>query len=240
MTAKCSWGSSRRSDRNSYIIFDLTSMSPMKTAALLLACAAPLLAQMPASAAPEGWRLYPDRGRDSASQAAVAFAAMAPGWHITAPAGATLRHEDATLWGRFELQSRLIVFPNSGADEYGLFLGGSDLGTPAARWTGFVLRRDGSAAVLRHEEGRTSPVVAWHRAAAVRPAGAAPVPNLVRIVVDTAVHFLVNDSTLAVLPLGHVPVDGAYGFRVGAGTNLHVTTLDATLRLAPVPPAARP
>jgi hypothetical protein len=45
----------------------------------------------------------------------------------------------------------------------------------------------------------------------------------------------VNGARVAALDRAAVPIDGALGFRVGKGVNLHLIRLDVTYRLAPVP-----
>lgn len=50
-----------------------------------------------------------------------------------------------------------------------------------------------------------------------------------------SVRFLVNDERIAAFARGAIDVDGAFGFRIGQGVNLHITNLDVTRRLAPFP-----
>lgn len=215
------------------------------TRALPLLClvASALGAQGIAPPAPAGWRWATDSAArlssrtDSIFPGTFSFVSMAPGWHITMGPGGVLFHPDARAWGRFEVQSRLILFPGTAPQEYGVFVGGAALETRSPSWSAFVVRRDGRAAVLRHENGATLEIMPWTAAAGVK-AGAAT--NVVRVQVDTAVHFVVNDSTVAVLPKSAVVTDGVYGFRIGRDLNLHITTLDATVRHAPVPPPKAP
>ncbi len=74
---------------------------------------------------------------------------------------------------------------------------------------------------------------------AVRTPGAEDaVKNVVRVAVErAAVVFTVNGAEVARVPRDSVATDGLFGFRVGQGVNLHVTTLDFMRRLAP--PRAR-
>ena len=50
-----------------------------------------------------------------------------------------------------------------------------------------------------------------------------------------SVRFLVNGVRVSAWPRAALQVDGSYGFRIGAGANLHITNLDLTRRLAPFP-----
>jgi hypothetical protein len=128
-----------------------------------------------------------------------------------------------------------FIFPNAPNAEIGLFLGGRDLDTPRKAYTAFVIRRDGSAAVMRHDGGRDTMVLPWP----ATPAVIAPEnggKNVVRVSMDSAgVHFAVNGTTVRSWPRAGLAIDGAFGFRVGKRVNLHATRLDVTHRLAPVP-----
>lgn len=161
-----------------------------------------------------------------------AFVTMPPGWHVTMGPGGLLYDPRETAVDRFTLESRLFLFPGEPPAEYGVFVGGAELGTAAARWIAFVVRRDGSAAVLTHAQGRTEPVLAWTKHDAVK-GGASGGANVVQVAVDTAVVFSVNGAAIASFPRGQLATDGGFGFRIGQGLNLHVTTLDITRRLAP-------
>ncbi|MEX2179490.1 MAG: hypothetical protein WD801_12320 [Gemmatimonadaceae bacterium] len=208
-----------------------------RTSALLLCLLS--ASTLDAQAIPDGWRWatdsasVPSARTDTLLPGTFHFVSMAPGWHVTMGPGALLFHPDSRASGRFELQSRLILFPGTAPAEYGVFVGGADLDGASRSWTAFLVRRDGSAAVLRHEQGRTRELLPWAAAPGVKPGAAA---NVVRVVVDTAVRFVVNDSVVATLPRAQVATAGVYGFRIGPALNLHITTLDATLRHAPVPP----
>jgi hypothetical protein len=180
---------------------------------------------------PPGWSAALDDG----TRAPFEFSRMAPGWHITMGPGGVLYPADRALDGRFTLESRFVLFPGTTQTEYGLFIGGRDVQDAAAAWVAFVVRRDGSAAVLRREAGRTDTVTTWTRHSAVKPhpGGDGTVSNVLRVTLDTAVAFRVNDSLVVTLARGQVPTDGMFGFRVGKDVNVHITTLDVLQRLAP-------
>ena len=45
----------------------------------------------------------------------------------------------------------------------------------------------------------------------------------------------VNGAAVAKVPRADVRTEGRIGFRIGGGVNLHISSLDVTTRLAPVP-----
>ena len=168
------------------------------------------------------------------------FVMMPPGYHVTTGPAASLFHPAHRAEGIFTLESEFFLFPNSTDGEYGLFIGGADLEGDARAYTAFVARRDGATAVLRRTGATTTPLVAWTRHDSVKALSASDaVKNVVRVAVErAAVVFSVNGAEVARVPRDSIATDGLFGFRMGEGVNLHVTTLDYTRRLAP-PRAAR-
>jgi hypothetical protein len=164
---------------------------------------------------------------------------MAPGWHVTMGPGALLYHADERLSGRFALEATMILFPDPTDAEYGIFVGGETLDGADARWTAFVVRADGGAAVLRHDGGRTQLLLPWTTHAAVVSRGAnekTMARNLVAVRAEPdSVRFVVNDIVLHTWPRSALSLDGHYGLRIGRAVNIHVTNLDVTRRLAPYP-----
>lgn len=189
---------------------------------------------------PSGWRWSLDApahhvGRlDGSPRDTFSFVSMAPGYHVTMGPGAALYDARNLTSDRFVLQSRIALFPGDANAEYGVFVGGGNLDAPAPSWTAFVLRRDGTAAVVRRANGADETIAPW-TAHAVIKGGAGGATNVLRVVQDTAVHFIVNDSTVFTIPRARVVTEGVFGFRIGPALNLHITTLDVTHRLAPVP-----
>jgi hypothetical protein len=163
------------------------------------------------------------------------FVMMPPGYHITTGPAATLFHPAHRADGIFTLESEIFLFPNSTDGEYGLFIGGADLEGDGRAYTAFVARRDGATAVLRRSGSTITPLVAWARHDSVKtPSAEDAVKNVVRVAVErAAVVFTVNGAEVARVPRDSVATDGLFGFRVGQGVNLHVTTLDFMRRLAP-------
>jgi hypothetical protein len=168
------------------------------------------------------------------------FVQMPPGWHVTTGPGVLLYPAtNGDIDGNFALESEIFLFPGEAADEYGIFLGGQDIDTSAGPdYSAFVLRRDGQAAVLRRRGGQTTTLAAWQRHEAIIPgkAGDEPVKNMLKIDVDpTNVTLWVNAAKVVVVPRADVRIDGRVGFRIGKDMNLHITTLNVTRKLAPVP-----
>ncbi len=167
---------------------------------------------------------------------------MAPGWHITTKPAATMYDPAATAQGNYALETVQILFPGTSLSGYGFFLGGKNLETEASpEYTAFLIRRDGHAMIERRTGKAATVVVPWTASAAIKQvAGNNTVRNVLRVSVERdSVIFEVNGGRIAALPREGLPTDGHFGFRTGADINLHITTLDHTRRLAPVP-ARRP
>jgi hypothetical protein len=163
------------------------------------------------------------------------FVAMPPGWHITTGPGALLYHPDYKGLGRFVLETEIFLFPGTSQQEYGLFLGGHGLDGDT-RYTAFVIRRDGSAAILSAAGTELRELSAWtrHPAVLAHPGNDDTVKNLLRVDVQPAkLAFLVNGVEVASVPRAEVTTEGRFGFRVGKDMNLHIVRLDATYQLAP-------
>lgn len=166
------------------------------------------------------------------------FVMMPPGYHITTGPAATLFDPANHADGIYTLESELFLFPDSRDGEFGLFIGGADLETERPRFTAFVARRDGSIAVQRYDGVESTPLVAWARSEALQPpVEGRPAKNVMRVVVEpAAMAFVLNGTEVARVPRDSMAAAGVFGFRLGPGVNLHVTTLDFTRRLAPPRP----
>lgn len=215
---------------------------------LLLAApllAAPLLAQPPAAvASPPGWRWALDQparllngGRFTPTDSTWDFVHMAPGWHVTMGPGGHLFDPSNTAGGRFAVEAEMILFPNSSNEEFGIFVGGAQIGEPTASWTAFTIRRDGNFAVRAQRAGTRATLVDWTQHEAVKALTAdGTVKNYVRVLAEPdSVRLFVNSARVGAWPRAAVVTDGIYGFRIGKGTNLHITNLDHTRRHAPFP-----
>jgi hypothetical protein len=165
---------------------------------------------------------------------------MPPGWHITTGPGALLYPSShGEVDGNFSIEAEIHLFPGTSPDEFGVFLGGREIENSATpRYAAFVIRRDGSAAVLERRGGESKAVADWQRNAAILPhdGGSDTVKNVVRVDVDAAAATMfVNGAKVLSVPRQQVPAEGRIGFRVGKDLNLHITTLNVTRKLAPVP-----
>jgi hypothetical protein len=143
------------------------------------------------------------------------------------------------IGGNFSLEAEVFLFPGEAADEYGLFLGGQDIDSSATPdYAAFVLRRDGQAAALRRRAGQTTALADWQRHEAILQGNVKgdPVKNVLKVDVDPMNATLwVNATKVLTVPRGDIRADGRVGFRIGKDLNLHITTLNVTRKLAPVP-----
>jgi hypothetical protein len=167
------------------------------------------------------------------------FVQMPPGWHITTGPGVLLYPTSSgDVSGNFSIEADIFLFPESSAEEYGLFLGGRDIEASASpAYLAFVLRADGHAAVLRRAGGQTTALADWqkHDAILVKHEKEAA-KNVIRVDVDPVnLTMTVNGAKVMTVPRGGAETDGRIGFRVGKDVNLHISTLNVTRKLAPVP-----
>lgn len=203
------------------------------------AATAPLAAQQPAAAST--WRAVVDPSRPAGQAAAdtgVEFAPMPPGWHVTTGPGVIVFDARKRAEGRFVVEAEMFLFPGASQEGYGVFVGGADLEGGRPGYTAFVVRRDGSAAVVQRRAGADTLLLPWtrHEAVVAHP-GQGTTKNVLRIVADAAtVTFLANDRELVTLPRSPLRLEGVIGLRVGAGVNVHASRFDLTYRLAPPRP----
>lgn len=221
-------------------------MQPTRLGLILTLAIAPA-ATLPAQTAPvtpPGWMWRTDApatprrgGQEPLGADQFVFSLMAPGWHVTQGPGALLYDGGGDARERFVVEGELILFPDASNEEYGVFVGGTDLTGDGQGWLAFVVRGDGRAAVIRSVAGERSMLLDWSAHAAVRPrVPGGTVRNVVTVRAEPdSVRFVVNGERIAAWPRATVTVDGAFGFRIGKGVNLHITNLDVTRRLAPFP-----
>jgi hypothetical protein len=167
------------------------------------------------------------------------FERMPPGYHVTTGPGLLLYNPGYHADTLYAVEAEIFLFPGDSQEEYGVFLGGTGLGGDARSYTAFVLRRDGSFAVLRRTAGATRALVPWtrHNSVAAHPGGSEVIKNVLRVTVDPGVvTFAANGAELASVPRADAGVAGLFGLRVGPDVNLHASRLDLTLRLAPPRP----
>lgn len=194
---------------------------------------------------PTDWKWRTDAPAKVTSESKITpdtwhFVAMPPGWHVTMGPGGLLYPAGKTASGNFVLQAEMFLFPGDGQQEYGLFLGGQAIEGDAAvpQYLAFVARRDGQAAVLKRTGAQVEPVLGWkaNDAVVAHPGGDGTAKNLLRVEVGPAeIAFTANGKEIAKLPRAGLPTSGTFGFRVGRDLNMHISTLDVTERLAPIP-----
>lgn len=196
---------------------------------------------------PSDWRWRTDEPAKLVAQQKVPegswrFVAMPPGWHVTTGPGTLLYHPDETASGRYALEAETFLFPGTSEEPFGVFVGGQGLeGSSPAEYTAFVVRRDGQAAVIRRTAGEARVLVPWTRHEAILAhTGKGTAKNVLRVEVNPGdARFLVNGQEVATVPGERLQADGRFGFRIGSGIDLHISTLDVTRRLAPPPPPKR-
>jgi hypothetical protein len=186
---------------------------------------------------PEGWRwaIDPPAG---AVDSILEFSQMPPGWHITTRHAASLFDPSLSGRGSYALETVQILFPGTSQSGYGLFVGGRNVGHPGdAEYLAFLIRRDGHAMIERRAGRTTTALLPWTAVTAIKQvAGEETARNVLKVSVGRdSVTFEVNASRVASLARESLPTDGQFGFRTGSDLNLHVTTLDFTTRLAPIP-----
>mgnify|MGYP001553554043 CR=1 FL=1 len=183
--------------------------------------------------APKDWITRPER-----------FVEMPPGWHLTAGRGVILYNPAAMAEGEFVVESEGFLFDPEGASgSYGLILGGRELDTDAPRYVAFEISTDSrfSVRAVRAYES-TDLATGTHPGILPWTGETATVRNVLEFDAGaTHVRFLVNGDLVAELPRADIDPDGIIGFRIDAGLNTHITTLDVsgaagTQHWAPVPP----
>lgn len=214
--------------------------------ATLLATSAAVTRADAQATPPQGWQWTLDApakllngGKFASTDSTFEFALMAPGWHLTMGPGAAVYDPREKADHRYWLTAELILFPDASLQgEYGLFVGAQALDGPAKQWYAFVVRGDGSAAVMHRAGSETHMVMPWTKHLAVKARAAeATVTNVVQLRAEAdSTHFLVNGVRVSAFARADLDVNGPFGLRVGKGVNLHITNLDLTRRLAPAPP----
>lgn len=207
-------------------------------AAVMLSAGGVLAAQQ--AQGPDGWRWAldaPARLMDvqDVPDSGWRFTPMPPGYHVTMGPGGVLYHPSAASSGRYAVEAETFFFPGRSLAEMGVFVEGAALESSTARYTAFVIRRDGQAAAMVVEHGERRFVVPWtrHDSIAVQEAGNV-VRNLLRVEADSAgFTFLVNGQRVLGVSRASATVGERFGFRVGQGINLHASSLDLITHLAP-------
>ena len=190
-----------------------------------------------AQAAQGGWRIVLEGS--PAPDSALDFAAMAPGWQVTAKATA-LAYDPANAWtGDDSVEAVVYLFSSAPGTGAGIMLGGNELGTGSAHYVTFEIGPDGRYRITRRSRGVTTELIPWRASDALprHPGGQANIRAVLTVRADSLnLQFQVNGSVVATLPRSAVAPAGAVGFRVERGTSAHITTLSIGGRnVAPMP-----
>lgn len=201
-------------------------------APLLLAF--PLAAQQPdakpASRAtlPEGWQARLDRANANAS--AIKFAAMAPGWHVTAGPSAIYWNSQHLGTGQYELRSTLVLTkPSAHPEAYGVFFGGQNLDEEGQRYTYFLVRQDGKYLIKHRIGSETHTIADWTAHPAVQvPGGNGEATNDLAVRVGSdSVAFVVNGQQVNAFPRSAIAdIEGQAGLRINHNLDVHVARLE--------------
>jgi hypothetical protein len=175
-------------------------------------------------------------------ESAWRFVGMPPGWHVTTGPGVVLYHPQERATGRYSLTSNMVLFPNPTVSGYGIVFGAPDLSAASGAYLAAQLRRDGAVRVIRMSNRDAHELAPWRVHPAVKPnAGSGVVTNRLRVsVAPDSIRVFVNDSAVVSVSAAGLSTDGQFGLHVGEKLNMHITTLDYTRQLAPVPPAPAP
>lgn len=183
---------------------------------------------------PEGWNVrFDDPSRSEAD--IEMFTDMPPGWHVTSGPAAVYWGPEMEASGDFRVEMEVFLFdPGQRREAFGVFVGGREMESDAIEYSYFLLRNGGEFIVKRREGPEAPTVLPWTAHPAVlsfedREEGGATVKNV--LVVEAqgeTVRFFVNDAEVASLPREQFATDGAYGFRVNHGLNLHISKLEAS------------
>lgn len=194
---------------------------------LLLVAAGTLSAQE----RPANWKVRFDR--PSASDSALRFETMEPGFHIaTGPAGIFYNPANQAS-GQYRVEAEIFLFDPEGRREaFGILVGGKNLEADDQSYTYFLIREGGQFILKRRSGGEAPTIQGWtaHPAIvsfATKPEGESTAKNVLAIDVGVEqVRFLVNGQEVASLPKSEVETDGIVGLRVNHRLNLHVSRLD--------------
>lgn len=213
---------------------------PVRLLLLLLVVAPTVRAQM---SAPPEWKWTLDAPARLVTTAQVpdstwSFVEMPPGWHLTTGPGAFVFHPAYEGRGQFTVEAEAFLFPGANDAWWGIFFGASALDSANDRsYSAVLVRRDGAVSVISQRGSAVTTHRDWAPDSAVRAQrGDSTARNVVRADVERdRIVLRVNGVPVATLSRVDLPADGALGFRIGQGVNLHIIRLDVTYRLAPVP-----
>lgn len=180
---------------------------------------------------PEGWQVRFDRPEASEEQLEK-FEVMSPGWHVTSGPAAIYWGPGMEASGEYRIEMEVFLFdPGRRREAFGLFFGGTELGNDAVEYSYFLLRNGGEFIVKRRTGPEAPTILPWtgHESivAWTDRGEEASVGNVLAVEAGAeTVSFSVNGVEVASLPRSQVPADGAFGFRVNHGLDLHISRLE--------------
>ena len=196
--------------------------------------ALPLAAQQPDArpasrpSLPEGWQARLDRA--NANVAAIKFATMPPGWHVTAGPSAIYWNSQHMGTGQYEVRSSIVLTkPSAHPEAYGVFFGGRNLDTDDQRYNYFLVRQDGKYLIKHRAGSETHTIVDWtaHPAVNVPDGGGEAANDLTVRVASDSVHFLVNGQRVNAFPRSAIAdLEGQAGLRINHNLDVHVARLE--------------
>lgn len=196
-----------------------------------------VLAASSASAqlAPAGWRPTLDKPAENVltrdvPAGAWQFQEMVPGMHVTSGPGVTLRAPGSAS-GRYMIDATIVLFPNSSDNGYGVLFGADSAGESPS-WQALLVDASGRWSVVQHTSAGRKALVPPTAHDAILRRGKETVTNQLRVSVERdSIRFFANTQRLGAMARTDVRPDGAFGLRLDAGNNTHVTNVDLTQRL---------
>jgi len=182
---------------------------------------------------PEGWKVRFDQDGATESDLEM-FVSMPPGWHVTSGPAAIYWHPEESASGNYRVEMEVYLFdPGARREGFGLLFGGRNLENGDQRYSYFLIRNGGEFIVKKREGAEAPTVQPWTRHEAILSyadrGSDASVRNVLVVEVDSRrVRLSVNGDTVWEGARDELDVEGAFGFRVNHGLNLHVARLDHT------------
>lgn len=146
-------------------------------------------------------------------------------WEVTTGPAHILFSPGDTTSGVFTVATTYdqLAAPDN-AEGFGLFIGGTDLGTPAMRYTSFVVRGTGEFLVRVREGSSSRDIVGWTSSDAIVKQDATGWGRY-RIAIQAradSVRFLVSGRPVAAVKADAIPTRGIAGFRISRNSRLMV------------------
>lgn len=207
--------------------------------AAVLASPATLAAQ--AADMPSDWTWRLDRPQQLTEGQNVAagewrYTKMPPGWHVTtSDQGVSLFPKDKVISGRWGIEVELFLFPKPSDAPLGIILEAKDAEPAGSRQLRFLMRRDGTAALVARHGGTDTTLVTWTADTAVKAHEGGVEKYVLRVVHEGgALTFALNGRQMFKVPTGGEDHPSIPGLRIGPGLNVHVSRYDLITPLAPV------